>query len=78
MYLRTVLRSTDPVTPFEVRFETPPGEQAQVDLARSASAHLDASQPQFLLDSHGAVAGIQSVGEGRQGSINVDTCMSAS
>ena len=24
----------DPVTPFEVRFETPPGEQAQVDLAR--------------------------------------------
>ena len=23
-----------PVTPFEVRFETPPGEQAQVDLAR--------------------------------------------
>ena len=24
----------DPVAPFEVRFETPPGEQAQVDLAR--------------------------------------------
>jgi transposase len=24
----------DPVTPFEVRFETPPGEQAQIDLAR--------------------------------------------
>jgi transposase len=24
----------DPITPFEVRFETPPGEQAQVDLAR--------------------------------------------
>ena len=24
----------DPVVPFEVRFETPPGEQAQVDLAR--------------------------------------------
>ena len=24
----------DPVSPFEVRFETPPGEQAQVDLAR--------------------------------------------
>jgi transposase len=24
----------DHVTPFEVRFETPPGEQAQVDLAR--------------------------------------------
>ena len=24
----------DSVTPFEVRFETPPGEQAQVDLAR--------------------------------------------
>ena len=24
----------DPVKPFEVRFETPPGEQAQVDLAR--------------------------------------------
>ena len=24
----------EPVTPFEVRFETPPGEQAQVDLAR--------------------------------------------
>src|ERR1700693_3862864 len=24
----------DPIIPFEVRFETPPGEQAQVDLAR--------------------------------------------
>jgi transposase len=24
----------DPITPFEVRFETPPGEQAQVDLAK--------------------------------------------
>ena len=24
----------EPITPFEVRFETPPGEQAQVDLAR--------------------------------------------
>ena len=24
----------DPITPFEVRFETPPGKQAQVDLAR--------------------------------------------
>ena len=24
----------EPVAPFEVRFETPPGEQAQVDLAR--------------------------------------------
>jgi transposase len=24
----------DPVKPFEVRFETPPGEQAQVDFAR--------------------------------------------
>ena len=24
----------EPVKPFEVRFETPPGEQAQVDLAR--------------------------------------------
>src|SRR5262244_1683505 len=31
----------DPVTPFEVRFETPPGEQAQVDLARFEVAFTD-------------------------------------
>ena len=34
--VKRVVRSIrpDPVTPFEVRFETLPGEQAQVDLAR--------------------------------------------
>jgi transposase len=31
----------DPITPFEVRFETPPGEQAQVDLARFEVAFTD-------------------------------------
>jgi transposase len=31
----------DPVTPFEVRFETPPGEQAQVDFARSVVTFTD-------------------------------------
>ena len=31
----------DHVTPFEVRFETPPGEQAQVDLARFEVAFTD-------------------------------------
>jgi transposase len=31
----------DPVTPFEVRFETPPGEQAQVDLARFVVTFTD-------------------------------------
>jgi len=29
------LSRSDPVTPFEVRFETPPSEQAEVDLAGS-------------------------------------------
>jgi transposase len=31
----------DPITPFEVRFETPPAEQAQVDLARFEVAFTD-------------------------------------
>src|SRR3954470_17444396 len=31
----------DPARPFEVRFETPPGEQAQVDLARFEVAFTD-------------------------------------
>jgi len=31
----------DPMTPFEVRFETPPGEQGQVDLARFEVEFMD-------------------------------------
>jgi len=31
----------DPITPFEVRFETPPGEQGQVDLARFEVEFMD-------------------------------------
>ena len=45
----------DPVTPFEVRFETPAGEQAQVDLARFEVEFTDEPEVTSIDADHGKI-----------------------